>query len=86
MTVERTDPPTLAPPVHDVYSHVAVGRGSAVVGHRLELVDPIFAAGRRVFGDGWPRTASTLLGVEALGNPDWLIEIDGLAVVPSPTE
>ena len=32
MTVERTDPPTLAPPVHDIYSHVAVGRGSAIVG------------------------------------------------------
>ena len=139
MTVERTDPPTLASPVHDVYSHVAVGRGSAivgiagqialdadgnlvgagdhgaqaeqafrnfklalaaagcgsadllkytvhVVGNRLELVEPIFAAGRRVFGDDWPRTASTLLGVEALGNPDWLSEIDGLAIVPSPTQ
>jgi hypothetical protein len=49
-------------------------------------VEPIVAAGRRVFGADWPRTASTLLGVEALGNPDWLIEIDGLAIVPSPTQ
>lgn len=54
-----------------------------VVGHRAELVEPIFAAGRRVFGADWPRTASTFLGVETLGLPEWLIEIDGLAVVPA---
>lgn len=52
-----------------------------VVGHRPELIEPIFAAGRRVFGDDWPRCASTYLGVEALGHPDWLIEIDGIAVI-----
>ncbi|MFI6096464.1 RidA family protein [Lentzea sp. NPDC051213] len=53
-----------------------------VVGHRPELVGPIFAAGRRVFGADWPRTASTFLGVEALGAPEWLIEIDAFAVIP----
>ena len=57
-----------------------------VVGHGPELVEPIFAAGRRVFGAGWPRTASTLLGVQALGEPEWLIEIDGLAVIPSDSD
>nr|WP_202488548.1 RidA family protein [Streptomyces sp. SID5473] len=53
-----------------------------VVGHRPELVEPIFAAGRRAFGGHWPRTASTFIGVQALGHPAWLIEVDGLAVVP----
>ncbi|HEX3779589.1 MAG TPA: RidA family protein [Pseudonocardiaceae bacterium] len=139
MTVEHTDPPELATPVLGIYSHIAVGRGSAVVaiagqialdvdgnlvgpgdhgaqaeqafrnlslalasagcgpadllkytvhvvGHQPELVDPIFAAGRRVFGADWPRTASTLLGVQALGAPEWLIEIDALAVIPSSSD
>lgn len=54
-----------------------------VVGHHAALVEPIFAAGRRAFNGEWPRTASTLLGVEALGRPEWLIEIDGLAVIPA---
>jgi enamine deaminase RidA (YjgF/YER057c/UK114 family) len=138
MTVEHADPPTIAPPVSDVYHHLAIGRGSAivaiagqiavdpdgnlvgagdhaaqaeqafrnfanaltaagcgpedllkntvhVVGHNADLVGPIFAAAHRAFGGNWPRTASTLLGVQALGRPEWLIEIDGLAVVPDPT-
>ncbi|MFD7498184.1 RidA family protein [Streptomyces sp. NPDC059832] len=54
-----------------------------VVGHRPELVEPIFAAGQRAFGGHWPRTASTLIGVQVLGQPEWLIEVDGLAVVPA---
>ncbi|MFI9383141.1 RidA family protein [Kutzneria sp. NPDC052558] len=52
-----------------------------VVGHRPELTESIFAAGRRAFGGNWPRSASTYLGVAALGHPDWLIEIDGIAVI-----
>jgi enamine deaminase RidA (YjgF/YER057c/UK114 family) len=52
-----------------------------VVGHHPDLVGPIFAAGHRAFDGDWPCTAGTFLGVQALGHPDWLIEIDGLAVV-----
>jgi enamine deaminase RidA (YjgF/YER057c/UK114 family) len=133
--IEHLDPPTMAPPVSDVYHHVAIARTGTlvaiagqialdangdlvgagdheaqaeqafrnfaqalaavgcgprdllkntvhVVGHRPELIEPIFAAGRRAFGGEWPSTASTFLGVEALGLPEWLIEIDGLAVIP----
>lgn len=40
------------------------------------LIQPIFEAGRSVFGDKWPVCASTLLGVARLGLPDWLVEID----------
>ncbi len=135
MTIERVNPPTLAPPVMDLYSQIAVapaGRVVAIAGqvaidadgalvgpgdhaaqaeqtfrnlnlalaavgcgpadllkytihvvdHSPELIEPIFTAGRKVFGDDWPLTASTFLGVQALGLPDWLIEIDALAVLP----
>ncbi|MFD8817483.1 RidA family protein [Streptomyces sp. NPDC059627] len=53
-----------------------------VVGHRPELIGPIFAAGRRAFDGTWPVSASTFLGVQTLGMPEWLIEVDGFAVLP----
>lgn len=53
-----------------------------VVDHRAELIGPIFDAGREVFGTDWPVTASTLLGVAALGLPEWLIEIDAIVALP----
>ncbi|MEU9336946.1 RidA family protein [Streptomyces sp. NPDC048290] len=53
-----------------------------VVGHRPELIGPVFAAGARAFDGVWPVSASTFLGVESLGMPEWLIEVDGFAVVP----
>ncbi|MDP4097831.1 RidA family protein [Paenibacillus sp. P96] len=52
-----------------------------VVHHREELVEVIFQAGFEVFGEEWPLTASTLLGVQALGMPDWLIEVDVIAAI-----
>lgn len=55
-----------------------------VVDHTAELIGPIFGAGREVFGDDWPITASTLLGVAALGLPEWLIEIDAIVALPDP--
>ena len=45
------------------------------------MVPVIFAAGREVFGADWPVTASVLIGVQALGHPDWLIEIDAIAAL-----
>lgn len=135
MSVERLNPASLARPVLDLYSHVAVappgGRLVAIAGqvaldaagdlvgkgdHGLQaeqafrnlalaleavgatpadlvkytihvvdtspaLIEPVFAAGKRVFGAQWPLVPSTWLGVAALGLPDWLIEIDALAVV-----
>jgi enamine deaminase RidA (YjgF/YER057c/UK114 family) len=47
-----------------------------VVGHRPELVEVIFKSGFDVFGSEWPLTASTYLGVQSLGLPEWLIEVD----------
>uniref|UniRef100_UPI001ED9869B RidA family protein n=1 Tax=Sphingobium sp. DC-2 TaxID=1303256 RepID=UPI001ED9869B len=53
-----------------------------VVDHHADLIGPIFDAGREVFGADWPITASTLLGVAALGLPEWLIEIDAIVALP----
>lgn len=50
-----------------------------VVGYRPECL-PAIAAGRiAVFGDHRP--TDTLLGVEALADPAYLIEVDAIAVV-----
>ncbi len=50
-----------------------------VVGYRPEHI-PVIEAGRlAVFGDHKP--ADTLLGVETLADPGWLIEVDAIAVV-----
>lgn len=52
-----------------------------VVNHRPELVDSIFKAGFEVFGDQWPLTASTFIGVQALGFEEWLVEVDAIVTV-----
>ena len=50
-----------------------------VVGHRPEFLDDISAARIAVFGDHKP--ADTLLGVETLAEPGYLIEVEAIAVV-----
>jgi enamine deaminase RidA (YjgF/YER057c/UK114 family) len=54
-----------------------------VVGYRSELLPHLAAARRDVFGDHAP--ASTLIGVAALANPDYLVEVEAIAVIDSPT-
>ena len=50
-----------------------------VVGHRPEYL-PVIEEGRvAVFGDHKP--ADTLIGVETLSQPDYLIEVDAFAVI-----
>ncbi|WP_326835424.1 RidA family protein [Amycolatopsis rhabdoformis] len=53
-----------------------------VVGSSPALIEPIFDAAQRVFGTEYPKVASTWLGVSSLGLPEWLIEVDALAVAP----
>lgn len=50
-----------------------------VVSHRPSYLPQISAARVAVFGDHKP--ADTLLGVEALSEPHYLIEVDAIAVV-----
>lgn len=52
-----------------------------VVRHEESLIGPIFDAGHRVFGDEWPVTASTLLGVETLAMSSWLIEVEAVVAL-----
>jgi enamine deaminase RidA (YjgF/YER057c/UK114 family) len=51
-----------------------------VVGYRPEH-RAVIAAARAPFFEGSPPPASTLLGVEALAAPEWLIEIEATAVL-----
>ena len=53
-----------------------------VVDHRPDLLGPIFDAGREIFRNAWPMTAAILLGVQALGVPGWLVEIDAVVSLP----
>lgn len=50
-----------------------------VVGYRSELLPHLAAARSDVFGDHAP--ASTLIGVAALASPDYLVEVEAVAVV-----
>ncbi|MEO2202996.1 RidA family protein [Paenibacillus pabuli] len=52
-----------------------------VVNHKPEWIDSIFQAGFEVFGEGWPKTASTFIGVQALAYEEWLIEVDAMASI-----
>jgi enamine deaminase RidA (YjgF/YER057c/UK114 family) len=50
-----------------------------VVGYRSELLPHLAAARAEVFGDHAP--ASTLVGVAALADPAYLVEVEAVAVV-----
>jgi enamine deaminase RidA (YjgF/YER057c/UK114 family) len=50
-----------------------------VVGFRPELLPALARARRDIFGDHEP--ASTLVGVAALANPQYLVEVEAIAVV-----
>jgi enamine deaminase RidA (YjgF/YER057c/UK114 family) len=136
MTVQHLNPTSLAAPVRNLYSQVAVAapgsrlvaiagqvavdaRGTLVgagdlhaqaeqafrnlrlaleaagggprdlVKYTIHVVDsspahvePVFEAARAAFDGELPLVPSTWLGVAALGLPEWLIEVDGLAAVP----
>jgi enamine deaminase RidA (YjgF/YER057c/UK114 family) len=52
-----------------------------IVDWKPEKLGPLFEAAIEVFGDDMVVTASTLVGVAGLFEPEWLIEIDATAVV-----
>jgi enamine deaminase RidA (YjgF/YER057c/UK114 family) len=51
-----------------------------IVGYSSELLPDLAAARREVFGDHVP--ASTLVGVQALAQPEYLVEVEAIAVIP----
>jgi enamine deaminase RidA (YjgF/YER057c/UK114 family) len=52
-----------------------------IVDWNMEKLGPLMESAIEVFGDDFPLTATTLIGVAALFEPDYLIEIDVTAVV-----
>jgi enamine deaminase RidA (YjgF/YER057c/UK114 family) len=50
-----------------------------VVGHRPEMLEPIREARSAVFGDHLP--GITLVGVQALARPEFLIEVEAVAMI-----
>ena len=52
------------------------------VGYDPVMLAGIDAAGDEVFAGDWPVAATTLLGVAALGHPDFLFEATAVVAVP----
>jgi enamine deaminase RidA (YjgF/YER057c/UK114 family) len=52
-----------------------------VVNYSWDALEGIMTATKEVYGDSYPRTANTLVGVASLWLPDLLVEIDAVAVV-----
>ena len=52
-----------------------------VVDYTEAVMEALVVAAVEVFGEEFPITASTLVGVEKLFQPDVLIEIDAMAVI-----
>lgn len=50
-----------------------------VVGYRSEVLPDLAAARREVFGEHAP--VSTLIGVQALAQPEYLVEVEAIAVL-----
>jgi enamine deaminase RidA (YjgF/YER057c/UK114 family) len=82
----------LAAQAHQAFANVGRGLAAAgarpsdvaritiyVVGHRPDYLDDISAARIAVFGDHKP--ADTIVGVQTLAEPGYLIEIEAIAVL-----
>ena len=52
-----------------------------VVNYSWDALEGIMTATKEVYGDSYPRTANTLVGVAFLWLPDLLVEIEAVAVV-----
>lgn len=52
-----------------------------VVDYSWEALEALLAAAKEIFGDPYPLTANTLVGVAALWLPELLVEIDAVAIL-----
>ena len=52
-----------------------------VVDYSWDALEALLSAAKEVFGEEYPFTASTLVGVASLWLPDLLVEVDAVAVV-----
>lgn len=52
-----------------------------IVDYSWDALEALMTAAKEVFGEPYPVTANTLVGVSALWLPDLLVEVEALAVV-----
>ena len=52
-----------------------------MVDYSWDALEALMAAAKEVFGDPYPLTANTLVGVTSLWLPDLLVEVDAVAIV-----
>jgi enamine deaminase RidA (YjgF/YER057c/UK114 family) len=52
-----------------------------VVDYSWDALEAVISAAKDVFGEEYPLTASTLVGVASLWLPDLLVEVDAVAIV-----
>jgi enamine deaminase RidA (YjgF/YER057c/UK114 family) len=52
-----------------------------VVDYSWDALEAVIAAAKGIFGEQYPFTANTLIGVAALWLPDLLVEVDAVAIV-----
>ena len=52
-----------------------------MVDYSWEALEELMAAAKEVFGDPYPLTANTLVGVASLWLPDLLVEVDAVAIL-----
>jgi enamine deaminase RidA (YjgF/YER057c/UK114 family) len=52
-----------------------------IVDYSWDALEAVMAAAKEVFGEPYPLTANTLVGVASLWLPDLLVEVDAFAIV-----
>ena len=52
-----------------------------VVDYSWDALEAVMAAAKEVFGEPYPLTATTLVGVASLWLPDLLVEVDAMAIL-----
>ena len=52
-----------------------------VVDYSWDALEAVMAAAKEIFGEPYPLTANTLVGVASLWLPDLLVEVDAVAIL-----
>ena len=52
-----------------------------MVDYSWDALEALMAAAKEVFGDPYPLTANTLVGVASLWLPELLVEVDAIAII-----
>ncbi len=52
-----------------------------MVDYSWDALEALMSAAKEVFGDDYPLTANTLVGVASLWLPELLVEVDAVAII-----